>query len=98
MTGLNYLGMRRAGSFQLIFTVLKIALILAIIFFCFRSPLGHYGNFTTAFTGKQGGVAGFVVAMIAALWAYDGWNDLNMVAGEVKRPERTIPLALIVSA
>jgi len=29
------------------------------------------------------------------LWAYDGWNDLNMVAGEVKRPERSIPIALI---
>ncbi len=96
ITGLNYLGMRRAGAFQLIFTILKIALILGIIFFCFTSPLGHGGNFVTVFTGKQGGVAGFVVAMIAALWAYDGWNDLNMVAGEIKRPERSIPLALIV--
>jgi basic amino acid/polyamine antiporter, APA family len=33
--------------------------------------------------------------LVAALWAYDGWNDLNMVAGEVKHPERTIPIALI---
>jgi APA family basic amino acid/polyamine antiporter len=29
------------------------------------------------------------------LWAYDGWNDLNMVAGEVRNPERSIPLALV---
>jgi len=29
------------------------------------------------------------------LWAYDGWNDLNMVAGEVRQPERSIPIALI---
>ena len=36
-----------------------------------------------------------MAALVAALWAYDGWNDLNMVAGEVKRPEKTIPLALI---
>ncbi len=96
VTGLNYLGMRRAGAFQLIFTILKIALILGIIFFCFLSPLGHASNFSTIFTGGRGGVAGFTVAMIAALWAYDGWNDLNMVAGEIKRPERNIPLALIV--
>ena len=95
ITGLNYLGMRRAGAFQLIFTVLKIALILAIIVFCFMSPLGQVSNFSTLFTGGRGGLAGFTVAMIAALWAYDGWNDLNMVAGEIKRPERSIPLALI---
>ena len=45
--------------------------------------------------GARGGVAGFMAALVAALWAYDGWNDLNMVAGEVKRPERNIPIALI---
>jgi APA family basic amino acid/polyamine antiporter len=36
-----------------------------------------------------------MVALIAALWAYDGWNDLNMVAGEVRNPERNVPLALL---
>jgi APA family basic amino acid/polyamine antiporter len=36
-----------------------------------------------------------MAALVAALWAYDGWNDLNMVAGEVKQPERNIPIALI---
>lgn len=96
VTGLNYLGLRRAGEFQLVFTILKVALIAGIVFFCFDSPLGHSSNFFTGFTAGQGGLAGFTVAMIAALWAYDGWNDLNMVAGEIKRPERSIPLALIV--
>ncbi len=93
---MNYLGLRRAGEFQLVFTVLKVALIAGIVFFCLSSPLGHGSNFSTVFTGGHGGLAGFTVAMIAALWAYDGWNDLNMVAGEIKRPERSIPLALIV--
>jgi basic amino acid/polyamine antiporter, APA family len=37
-----------------------------------------------------------MAALVAALWAYDGWNDLNMVAGEVRNPERSIPIALIV--
>ena len=96
VTGLNYLGLRRAGEFQLVFTVLKVALIAGIVFFCLSSPLGHGSNFSTVFTGGHAGLAGFTVAMIAALWAYDGWNDLNMVAGEIKRPERSIPLALIV--
>jgi APA family basic amino acid/polyamine antiporter len=36
-----------------------------------------------------------MAALVAALWAYDGWNDLNMVAGEVRNPGRNIPIALI---
>jgi APA family basic amino acid/polyamine antiporter len=40
-------------------------------------------------------LAGFVAALVAALWAYDGWNNLNMVAGEVKNPQRNLPRALI---
>jgi APA family basic amino acid/polyamine antiporter len=36
-----------------------------------------------------------MAALIATLWAYDGWNDLTMVAGEVRRPERSLPIALI---
>jgi APA family basic amino acid/polyamine antiporter len=36
-----------------------------------------------------------MAALIAALWAYDGWNNLVMVAGEVRQPQRNIPLALI---
>ena len=36
-----------------------------------------------------------MLALIATLWAYDGWNDLTMVAGEVRRPERSLPVALI---
>jgi APA family basic amino acid/polyamine antiporter len=37
-----------------------------------------------------------MAALVAALWAYDGWNDLNQVAGEIRQPERNIPIALIV--
>jgi APA family basic amino acid/polyamine antiporter len=36
-----------------------------------------------------------MAALVAALWAYDGWNDLNMVAGEIRQPERNIPIGLI---
>ena len=52
-------------------------------------------QFRTIFPGAQGGFAGFMVALIASLWAYDGWNDLTMVAGEVKQPQRNLPIALI---
>jgi APA family basic amino acid/polyamine antiporter len=36
-----------------------------------------------------------MLALVAALWAYDGWNDLTMVSGEVRNPERNLPVALI---
>ena len=95
ITGLNYLGIRKAGDFQLFFTWLKGALILVIAGFCFASAKGSVLNFHTFFPGAHGGFGGFMIALIAALWAYDGWNDLTMVAGEVRRPERSLPIALI---
>ena len=95
ITGLNYIGVRKAGDFQLVFTWLKVLLVFGIAGACFLSPIGKLANFHTIFTGAQGGFAGFMVALIAALWAYDGWNDLNMVAEEVKQPERNLPIALI---
>ena len=96
---LNYIGIKKAGEFQLIFTLLKVAIILGIVLVCFSgagdAPGRGWSNFATTFTGAKGGIAGFMAALVAALWAYDGWNDLNMVAGEVKDPERSIPVALI---
>ena len=44
-----------------------------------------------------GGFSGFAAAMLGALWAYDGWNNVSYMAGEVKHPERNLPLALIAS-
>src|SRR5579871_4432196 len=96
---LNYIGIKKAGEFQLVFTILKIAIILGIVGVCFSGigdvPERGWSNFASTFVGAKGGIAGFMAALVAALWAYDGWNDLNMVAGEVRRPERSIPIALI---
>jgi APA family basic amino acid/polyamine antiporter len=93
ISALNYRGIKKAGKFQLIFTVLKVVIILGIVVVCFSGRgWGHFGG---TFAGATGGMAGFMAALVAALWAYDGWNDLNMVAGEVRDPGRNIPIALI---
>jgi basic amino acid/polyamine antiporter, APA family len=92
---LNYVGIRKAAEFQLIFTVLKIAIILTIVFIGFSYTLGTWSHFSEHYPAAKGGIAGFMAALVAALWAYDGWNDLNMVSEEIRRPERTIPIALI---
>ncbi len=93
---LNYIGIRKAGDFQLVLTLLKIAIILGVVVIGFNYSAGSWGNFGGSFAGAKGGIAGFMAALVAALWAYDGWNDLNMVAGEIRTPERNIPIALIV--
>lgn len=92
---LNYIGIRKAGEFQLFFTLLKVAIILGMVVIAFSYANGSWLHFAESYAGAQGGLAGFMVALVAALWAYDGWNDLNMVAGEVRNPQRNIPVALI---
>ena len=92
---LNYIGIRNAGNFQLVFTFLKVAIILSIVVIGLSYSGGSWQNFAGSFTGAKGGMAGFMAALVAALWAYDGWNDLNMVSGEISDPERNIPRALI---
>ena len=92
---LNYLGIKKAGQFQLVFTILKIAMIIAIVIAVFAAASGTWENFKLEFVGAKGGFAGFMAALVAALWAYDGWNDLNMVGGEMRDPQRSIPRSLI---
>jgi len=91
----NYAGVRRAGTLQVAFTALKIGLVLAVVFISLSWHGGSWENFATVFTGARGGFTGFMMALVAALWAYDGWNNLNMVAGEIRRPGRNVPIALI---
>jgi len=95
ISALNYLGVRKAGNFQLVMTTLKVVMIAVIIVAGFSATSGSWSNFGTTFLGAKGGMAGFMAALVAALWAYDGWNDLNMVSGEIRNPERSIPVALI---
>ena len=77
------------------FTFVKVAIILSIVVIGLGYSGGSWQNFAGSFTGAKGGMSGFMLALVAALWAYDGWNDLNMVSGEIRNPERDIPRALI---
>ena len=95
ITFINYIGVKKAGEFQLFFTILKVAIVLGVILVAFAFAHGGMANFTTAYHEARGGMVGFMIALVAALWAYDGWNNLNMVAGEIRRPERSIPIALV---
>jgi APA family basic amino acid/polyamine antiporter len=92
---INYIGVKRAGDFQFFFTLLKVAIILAVVIIGFSYAGGSTANFHTTFTGAKAGIAGFMIALMAALWAYDGWNLVTLVSGEIKNPQRNLPIALI---
>ena len=97
ITALNIVSTRESANVQLILTWLKGLLILVIAAFCFfsLSAGGAWHHFATTFPAARGGFAGFMVALIAALWAYDGWTDVSQMAGEIQNPQRALPFALI---
>jgi APA family basic amino acid/polyamine antiporter len=91
---INWIGVERAGEFQLFFTILKIVIILAIVVAGFSYRGGAWHNFSTSHPNPIGGTAGFMAALLAALWAYDGWNLVTTVSGEIRDPQRSLPIAL----
>jgi APA family basic amino acid/polyamine antiporter len=96
ITGLNIISTRDSAQVQTTLTWLKVLMILVIAGFCFASmKYGNWHNLSTEFHGARGGFAGFMVALIAALWAYDGWSDVSQMAGEIQKPQRSLPVALI---
>lgn len=109
-TIINCLSVAVSGYIATFLTVVKIALILLVGLGAFWFADGTFANFSlTNSGGACEGVgdsvnfgvagysfaAGFGAAMLGALWGYDGWNNLTLVAGEVKNPQRNIPIALI---
>lgn len=92
---INYFGVKVGGNVQVVVTVIKVGLIAAIIVIGLGSGHGSVSNYQTSIPAP-GGIAGFFAALVAALWAYDGWNNVTMVASEVTKPQRNLPLALII--
>jgi basic amino acid/polyamine antiporter, APA family len=97
MTSVNYLGVRLGGEVQIVLTVLKVASVLAIVILGFALVHGGIANFHPLWPSSPGRatLTGFLAALAAALWAYDGWQDLNLVGSEVSDPGRNIPRALV---
>jgi len=97
---INYRGVALGGAVQVIFTVLKVIAIGIIIVLAFTSGGGSASNFVqVSATGVPSGVnllGAIMAALTGAFWAYDGWNSITYIAGEVKNPQHTIPRSLFV--
>lgn len=97
LTFLNVLGVRIGGKVQTAFGIAKIggAAGLAVAGFLIgktRAPeiLPLVPDGANVALG-----AGFGMALVRVLWAYDGWNDSTFAAGEIRNPQKNLPLALL---
>ena len=89
---LNYFGVKVGGDVQVAVTVIKVALIVAIIFAGLFFGQAHAPDTVAAAPLT---FSGFIAALVAALWAYDGWNNVSMVSSEITEPQKNLPRALI---
>jgi APA family basic amino acid/polyamine antiporter len=98
LTAVNVLGVREGAGLQNVLTVLKIGSVVAFAALGFLAPARAAEPLLAPLPLGGGGGAlatAFGVAMIAALWTYDGWYGLTFSAGEMRRPERSLPLGLL---
>jgi APA family basic amino acid/polyamine antiporter len=101
LTTANYLGVIIGGAITNVFTGLKILGIVIIIILGLTISNGTVQNLTPFLNkpdfqyGSGLGLFGAMfAAMLAAFWAYDGWNNIGYLGGEIKNPKRNIPLSL----
>lgn len=102
LSGVNYYGIRFGSLTQNVFTVLKLGALAGLV------GTGLWlgaGELTTAETAAQsvwatestwGVVAAFGAALTPVLFAHGGWQHANHIAAEIKRPNRNLPLSLLI--
>ncbi|KAJ3188812.1 hypothetical protein HDU85_004526 [Gaertneriomyces sp. JEL0708] len=102
LTGVNCYSAKLGALVQDIFAVLKVILLVAIATIGLVE-IGKAGvrdnahplDWNNLFEGSSRSLSAYSLALYQALWAYDGWNNLNIVTGELKNPSRDLPKAII---
>jgi APA family basic amino acid/polyamine antiporter len=101
---INCASVAAGGRMALVLTLAKVGLVLSVGIGAFVFATGDWGHFAqTGLAGTcegvassaRGGIAGFGAAMLGALWAYDGWQNVAGLAGEVTDPQRNLPRAFV---
>ncbi len=97
LSAINVLGVRGSGAVQTLFTASKLVVLAVLILLGLTLAHGSFAHFNSPprLGAHSSLIAACGAATVSALWAYDGWNNLSMVSGEIERPERNIPAALI---
>lgn len=104
VTLVNCANVTTGGRVASVLTALKLLLVGSVGLGAFLLADGSWSHYALSGAAgacegvdaaARGGVAGIGAAMMAALWGYNGWNEVTYVAGEVKNPGRALPLAII---
>ena len=94
---INYVGVRFGGLISNVSTFAKVGALAALVILA-ATVGGSWDHFSmpSASAGEINLFGALGVAMIGTLFSYNGWYNTNNVAGEVKDPRRTLPLAIIM--
>jgi APA family basic amino acid/polyamine antiporter len=104
VTAINCAAVAVGGRIATTLAVLKSALVVSVGVGAMVLAHGTWGHFAMTNTegtcegvlaAARGGFAGFGAAMLGAMWAYNGWNEVTYVSEEVKDPKRNLPLAIL---
>jgi len=104
VTFFNCASVTATGGAATLLTILKVLTVLGVGVGAFAFGSGDFGNFASSASGgtcegveasAMAGIAGIGAAMLGALWAYDGWNNVAPLCGEVKDPQRNLPRMFI---
>ncbi len=99
LTAINCYGLKFGAIVQNVLTIAKIAAFGGLLAAGFVLSAGSWSNLVP-FLPDQSSVivpGTFGLAVLTTLWAYDGWIEVTFVAGEVKSPQRNLPLSIIFS-
>lgn len=99
LTTINCFGVKAGAIVQNLLTFLKIGMLGAFVVLGFIIKGGTFydSGSSNAHFFSSNIVGSIGLALVAILWAYDGWIEITYVAGEVKNPQRTIPRSLMLS-
>jgi APA family basic amino acid/polyamine antiporter len=97
-TILNLFGVSFIAKIQNALTATKLLVIGAFVLLGFAAGTGSWANFSqeAVRTSPHPLAVQFIISLVWVMVGYSGWNAATYVAEEVRRPEKTLPLALTV--
>ena len=97
VTTINYLSVQMGGAIQVLLTCMKMGTIVVIVIAGIVFGRQHAAE-TSAVVARWGwGTIGAVLtALVPAMWAYNGFNDLGDLGEEIQNPQKNIPIAIIL--
>lgn len=96
LTMVNIIGAKKGGSLNNLLTVIKvIGILLLIIMGIAFTGSPHIQEVTHITTTGTNIFSAIIAAMVSAFWAYDGWYCIGFMSGEIKNPQKNIPVSII---